>query len=333
MILLGIETSCDETAAAVVENTTVRANILFTHTAHAQFGGVVPEIASREHLRLLPGLVRQALDESGVSWEQLDGIAFTRGPGLAGPLLVGASFARALALESGLPLYGVNHLEGHLAAVRLSYPDLTPPFLCLTVSGGHTELTLLNEAGEFVPVGETRDDAAGEAFDKCGKLMGLGYPAGPILSRIAETGNRKAFAFPKGLRLEEGFDFSFSGLKSAVSREVSRLGPEQTQVQLADLCASVESAIVDALVDKTIKAAQHVGTSTIAVCGGVSANRFLREQLTQRAKTLGMTVVFPALALCTDNAAMIAGAAIWALEQGKAAKLIPEVDPRLALVG
>lgn len=330
MLLLGIETSCDETAAAVVRDWTVLSNVLKTQTVHEEFGGVVPEIASREHLRLLPGIVREALEVARVSVDDLDGIAYTRGPGLAGPLLVGASFARALAMDANKPLWGANHLEGHLAAVRLSYPDLKPPFLCLTVSGGHTELTEVTAAGEFVSIGNTRDDAAGEAFDKCGKIMGLGYPAGPLISKLAATGDRKAFALPIGLR-GDGFDFSFSGLKTAVSRLVQELGPEQTKARTADLCASLESAIVEALVGKTMLALRERNLPGVAVCGGVSANRHLRERMAATAERHGAWARFPTPDLCTDNGAMIAGAAMWRLERSDLEPLRGGVEPGLEL--
>jgi N6-L-threonylcarbamoyladenine synthase len=329
MLLLGIETSCDETAAAVIRGWSVLSNVLHTQEVHGEFGGVVPEIASREHLRLLPGIVQEALTQAGTGIDDLDGIVFTRGPGLAGPLLVGAAFARALALESGKPLWGANHLEGHLAAVRLSHPDLKPPFLCLTVSGGHTELTQVQADGAFVALGSTRDDAAGEAFDKCGKIMGMGYPAGPAISIEAAKGNPKTFPFPVGLR-GDGLDFSFSGLKTAVSRQV-KLSGERLPQQRPDLCASLQEAIVDALVFKSMRALQERGLPGIAVCGGVSANARLRQRMEAAAAANGAWCRFPELALCTDNGAMVAGAALWRLERGDTGPLVAEVDPGLPL--
>ncbi|HNY31827.1 MAG TPA: tRNA (adenosine(37)-N6)-threonylcarbamoyltransferase complex transferase subunit TsaD [Fibrobacteria bacterium] len=329
MLILGIETSCDETAAAVIDGWRVLSNFLHTQEVHAEFGGVVPEIASREHLRLLPGIVRQALDEAGTSIERLDGIAYTRGPGLAGPLLVGASFAQALAMDAGKPLWGANHLEGHLAAVRLTDPTLNPPFLCLTVSGGHTELTEVTADGRFLALGATRDDAAGEAFDKCGKILGLGYPAGPEVSRLAAQGNRKAFPLPVGLR-GEGLDFSFSGLKTALGRLVKELG-DGLPPRLNDVCASLEEAIVDALVAKCRVALDERNLPGVAVCGGVSANRRLRERMQHMAERSGKWARFPSPSLCTDNGAMIAGAALWRLERGETGPLEGPVDPGLAL--
>jgi N6-L-threonylcarbamoyladenine synthase len=329
MLLLGIETSCDETAAAVIRDWRVLSNVLHTQAAHAEFGGVVPEIASREHLRLLPGIVRDAMAAAGVTVADLDGIVFTRGPGLAGPLLVGAAFARALAMEAGKPLWGANHLEGHLAAVRLSHPDLRPPFLCLTVSGGHTELTEVAPDGSFQALGATRDDAAGEAFDKCGKILGLGYPAGPALSKAAASGNPKAFSFPVGLR-GEGLDFSFSGLKTAVSRQVKASGEMGSQLR-ADLCASLQEAIVEALVLKSVRALGERGLPGVAVCGGVSANARLRERMALATEGIGTWCRFPQPELCTDNAAMIAGAALWRMERGDTGPLSIQVDPGLGL--
>lgn len=329
MIILGIETSCDETACGIVEDWNVRANVLRTQEVHETFGGVVPEIASREHLRLLPGIVRTALSEAGLTVDQVDAIAFTRGPGLAGPLLVGSAFARTLALEAGKPLYGVNHLEGHLAAVRLSVP-LEPPFLCLTVSGGHTELSRVDADCRFEMLGETRDDAAGEAFDKCGKLLGLGYPAGPLVSRLAREGDRKAFALPRAMP-GDNLDFSFSGLKSAVLRLSRELGPEAVLARRDDLCASLEESIVDALCKKVVLALEKTGLPGVAVCGGVSANPRLRERLEELGRKKGFWSRFPSPALSTDNAAMIAAAALWRIERGTADALQLEMSPGLRL--
>lgn len=330
MLILGIETSCDETAAAVIDGWRVLSNVLKTQAVHEEFGGVVPEIASREHLRLLPGIVREALAVAGVGLDRIDGIAYTRGPGLAGPLLVGASFARALAMDAGKPLWGANHLEGHLAAVKLSCPELEPPFLCLTVSGGHTELTEVRIDGSLVGISSTRDDAAGEAFDKCGKIMGLGYPAGPRISGLASAGDPKAFPFPVGLR-GEGLDFSFSGLKTAVAKVVRDLGVSQVERRMPDLCASLQEAIVSALVVKTMRALEERGLPGVAVCGGVSANRRLRDAMSKAASTRGAWSKFPTVELSTDNGAMIAGAALWRLVRGDVGPLTGPVEPGLSL--
>lgn len=329
MIVLGIETSCDETACGIVRDWEVLANVLRTQEVHETFGGVVPEIASREHLRLLPGIVRSALDEAGIGLESVDAIAFTRGPGLAGPLLVGSAFARSLALEAGIPVYGANHLEGHLAAVRLNR-RIEPPFVCLTVSGGHTELALVEPGPRFTLLGETRDDAAGEAFDKCGKLLGLGYPAGPLVSRLAAEGDRKAFDLPRAMP-GDNLDFSFSGLKTAVLRLSKELGPEAVQARMKDLCASLEEAIVDALCRKVLLALEKTGMAGVAVCGGVSANPRLRQRLSELGETRGFWTAFPAPALSTDNGAMIAAAALWRLETGNTATMGLEMEPGLPL--
>jgi N6-L-threonylcarbamoyladenine synthase len=329
VIVLGIETSCDETACGIVEDWNVRANVLRTQEVHETFGGVVPEIASREHLRLLPGIVRSALDEAGLELSQIDAIAFTRGPGLAGPLLVGSAFAQSLGLEAGIPVYGTNHLEGHLAAVRLSHP-IEPPFLCLTVSGGHTELGLVEPGPRFRLLGETRDDAAGEAFDKCGKLLGLGYPAGPIVSRLAANGDRKAFDLPRAMP-GDTLDFSFSGLKTAVLRLSKELGPETVKERIADICASLEESIVDALCRKVMLALAKTGMPGVAVCGGVSANPRLRQKLEDLGKRHGFWAAFPSPALSTDNGAMIAAAALWRLELGSTTSMSLAMEPGLAL--
>jgi N6-L-threonylcarbamoyladenine synthase len=329
MIVMGIETSCDETACGIVQDWKVLANVLRTQEVHETFGGVVPEIASREHLRLLPGIVRSALQEAGIGLENVDAIAFTRGPGLAGPLLVGSAFARSLGMESGIPVYGANHLEGHLAAVRLHVP-VEPPFLCLTVSGGHTELALVEPGPVFTLLGETRDDAAGEAFDKCGKLLGLGYPAGPIVSRLAAEGDRTAFDLPRAMP-GDTLDFSFSGLKTAVLRVSKELGQEAVGARIADLCASLEEAIVDALCRKVTLALERTGMAGVAVCGGVSANPRLRQKLSELGERKGFWTAFPSPSLSTDNGAMIAAAALWRLENGSSAGMGLEVEPGLPL--
>lgn len=329
MIVLGIETSCDETACGIVQDGKVLANVLRTQEVHETFGGVVPEIASREHLRLLPGIVRGALEEAQIGLDKVDAIAFTRGPGLAGPLLVGSAFARTLGLEAGIPVYGTNHLEGHLAAVRLAHP-VEPPFVCLTVSGGHTELALVEPGPRFTLLGETRDDAAGEAFDKCGKLLGLGYPAGPIVSKRAPNGDRKAFDLPRAMP-GDNLDFSFSGLKTAVLRLSKELGPEAVQARMDDICASLEEAIVDALCRKVVLALEKTAMPGVAVCGGVSANPRLRQKLSELGERRGFWTAFPTAALSTDNGAMIAAACAWRLETGNTACMGLDVEPGLPL--
>ena len=316
MIVLGIESSCDETACGIVDGDgRVLANELYSQIPeHAPFGGVVPEVAARAHLEKVGPIVRAALDKAGIPLQDVDVVAYTRGPGLMGPVLVGASFARGLAAALGKPAAGINHLEGHIAAARLSHPDLEPPFLALTVSGGHTQIDRALPGFRFETLGQTRDDAAGEAFDKCGKLLGLGYPAGPYVSREAKNGDRSAFRFPRALRGVDTLDFSFSGLKSAVLRLVESRPAEELLARRADVCAGLEEAIVDMLTERALQAGQATGIKTLAVCGGVSANPRLREKLPAELEKRGMKALFPDLRYCTDNGAMIAGAALFRLK-------------------
>lgn len=324
-IWLGIESSCDETACAVVRNDLqVLSSPLYSQIVeHRSFGGVVPEIAARAHLEKIAPIVAEALLQAQISYTDLDAIAFTRGPGLMGPLLVGASFARGLALDLGIPAYGIHHIEGHIAAAFLSYPDLQPPFVALTVSGGHTELLLVEKDFRYTLLGRTRDDAAGEAFDKCGKLLGLGYPAGPVVSRQAEGGDRRFVQFPQGLRGDDSCNFSFSGLKTAVLRYTEEHSPAYLQEHLSSICASLESAIVEILVKKTGKALAQCGAKTLVLCGGVSANRYLRQRLAEACQRHRIRFAVPDVQYSTDNGAMIAAAAILRETQGL---LTPELE-------
>lgn len=285
---------------------------------HAEYGGVVPEIAARAHLEKIDPIVRLALEEAGLSLDAVDQIAFTRGPGLLGPLLVGASFARALGRSLGKPVMGVNHLEGHLASAFLQEPSLEPPFLCLVVSGGHTEFVQVDAGLKYTLIGKTRDDAAGEAFDKCGKILGLGYPAGPVLARLAATGKRDFIAFPKALDQRDNFEFSFSGLKTAMLRYVEATPPEKIRNNLSHICASAESAIVDILVKKSIHALIATQMQVLTVVGGVSANRYLRARMEAETAKRGFRAVFPAPVYCGDNGAMIAAIGQWRSERGLA---------------
>lgn len=311
VITLGIETSCDETACGVVDaDLRVLANRVHSQVdMHARYGGVVPEIAARAHLEKIDPVVRAALDESGISLDQVGQVAFTRGPGLLGPLLVGASFARALARTLGIPAVGVNHLEGHLGSAFLEDPTLEPPFLCLVVSGGHTEFVRVDPGLVYTLVGKTRDDAAGEAFDKCGKVLGLGYPAGPEVSRLAADGQRDFVPLPKALDSRDNFEFSFSGLKTALLRYVQTHEKTFVEAHRADICSSLESAIVEILVKKSVNALYTTGMDRLAVVGGVSANRHLRERLLQEAGKRGFRALFPSPRFCGDNGAMIAAIA------------------------
>ena len=300
-MILAIETSCDETAAALIDaHGQLRANVISSQAElHARFGGVVPEVASRRHLELIEPVLRSALEEAGVTFDQLDSVAVTQGPGLIGALLVGISAAKAIAWARGLPLVPVDHLLGHVAALYLKPVELEPPFLCLLTSGGHTLLLDVYEHSSFRLLGTTLDDAAGEAFDKGARLLGLAYPGGPALDELAREGDPGAYRFPVA-RLE-GLDFSFSGLKTALLYEVRALAPGELERRRADLAASYQHAIVRALVERTLQAAESTGARQIAVAGGVAANSELR-------KALDGAALAP-LELCTDNAAMIASAA------------------------
>ncbi len=335
MIWLGIESSCDETACAVLEDTgnevKIRSNTLYSQIKeHAVFGGVVPEVAAREHLQKIASIVSEAVCQAGVSLSDIDCIAFTAGPGLMGPLLVGASFARGLSMDLQIPAYGINHLEGHLAAAWLSAQDLEPPFLTLTVSGGHTELVFEEPDFKYTSLGRTRDDAAGEAFDKCGKLLGLQYPAGATIGRLAKNGNRNFFDFPRALKTKHNNEFSFSGLKTAVLRYTETHTPEFIQEHLSDICASLEEAIVDILVFKTALALKQTHSKTLVVGGGVSANARLRETLLAHCEKRGIRLCVPDFSLSTDNGAMIAAAAIRRYRKGLLQN-ISEVKPWMPL--
>jgi N6-L-threonylcarbamoyladenine synthase len=308
VIVLGIETSCDETAVAVVEGgRTVRSNVISSQVdLHGRFGGVVPEVAARAHVEALSPLTQQALDEAGTSFADLDGVAVTVGPGLVGALLVGIAAGKSVALATGAPLIGVNHLEGHIYANFLEHGPPEPPYVCLVVSGGHTMLVHMPEDHRYEVLGQTVDDAAGEAFDKIARLIGLGFPGGPALDRLARDGDPRAISFPRPMADSGNFDFSMSGLKTAVLRHVKAEAAAGREVVPADLAASFQEAIVDVQVDKTIGAAEALDVSTILLGGGVVANTRLRERMMAAGEAAGRRVVFPSLALCTDNAAMIA---------------------------
>jgi N6-L-threonylcarbamoyladenine synthase len=300
-MILAIETSCDDTCAAVVTRAgEIRSNVVSSQGVHSRFGGVVPEWASRHHLELVNPVVDQAME--GTDWDELDLIAVTQGPGLVGALLVGVATAKGLAASRRLPLAAVNHLQGHVAANFLG--GFEPPFLCLVASGGHTFLARVVDHAGYETLGQTLDDAAGEAFDKGARLLGLGYPGGPALSKLAATGDATVFKFPIASKMS-GLDFSFAGLKTALLYKVRDLGPEETERVKADLAASYEHAIVEALMLRVTRALEHEREPRLAIGGGVAANRLLRE----RAQSLGIPVHVPPTTLCTDNAAMIASAA------------------------
>lgn len=320
-LLLGVESSCDETGVALVEAQGGVAPRLRAQALHSQidmhqaYGGVVPELASRDHIRRVLPLTRQVLAESGHTLADLDVVAFTRGPGLAGALLVGAGVACALGAALGKPVMGIHHLEGHLLSPFLSSDPPEFPFVALLVSGGHTQLMRVDRVGHYEMLGDTIDDAAGEAFDKSAKLMGLGYPGGPALARLAEQGDPAAFALPRPLLHSGNHDFSFAGLKTAVLTQAQKLGPELA-ARKADLAASTQAAIVEVLVKKSLGALKATGMKRLVVAGGVGANRRLRSDLDLACARLGVRVHYPELDLCTDNGAMIAMAAAMRLQAG-----------------
>ena len=328
MLVLGIETSCDETAAAVVEDgRIIRSSVVSSQIdLHAQFGGVVPEVASRAHVELIGPVVADALGEAGVTLADLDAVAATHGPGLAGALLVGVSAAKALALVGDLPYVGVNHLEAHLYAGWLEQPDLATPFAVLLVSGGHTMLVAVDGPGGYRVLGQTVDDAAGEAFDKVARFLGLGYPGGPVIDRLARDGDPAAIGFPRAMPGE--LACSFSGLKTAVVQYV-RAHPD---VVVADVAASFQEAVVDQLVEKLALAADATDAATLVLGGGVAANSRLRERTAELAAATGRGAFLPPLALCTDNAAMIAATATYRLTADGPTPLGAGVDPSLGLV-
>jgi len=321
MIVLGIESSCDETGVALVETNGGGVPRLRSQALHSQirmhqaYGGVVPELASRDHVRRVLPLLEAALADASLAREHIDVVAFTRGPGLAGALLVGAGVACALAASMGKPTLGVHHLEGHLMSPFLSADPPEFPFVALLVSGGHTQLMRVDAVGQYQMLGETIDDAAGEAFDKSAKLLGLGYPGGPALAALAVHGDPEAVALPRPLLHSGNLDFSFAGLKTAVMTAMRKLGPEPTQQQRADLAASTQAAIVEVLVRKSLRALQETRLSRLVVAGGVGANTRLREHLDGVAARRGLRVHYPELALCTDNGAMIALAGAMRLQR------------------
>ncbi|MBL8914115.1 MAG: tRNA (adenosine(37)-N6)-threonylcarbamoyltransferase complex transferase subunit TsaD [Archangium sp.] len=328
MRVLGIETSCDETAAAVVENGRVAlSDVVSTQIdIHRRWGGVIPELASRNHVLQVMPVIDEALTRAGVKLTDLDGLGVTSGPGLQGALLVGLQVAKSISLATGLPLVGVNHLEGHLLAIRLAPDAPEPPFLGLVVSGGHTTLYEVPAFGTYKKLGSTRDDAAGEAYDKVAKLLGLPYPGGLPIDQLAATGDPKAISFPRALKQNDVLDWSFSGLKTAVLNHLQQHGVPTGQA-LADLCASFQEAVADALTKKVMLGAKKVRARQLVLCGGVAANSRLRSLAQERADDAGIKLYLPPKRLCTDNGAMIAVAGHEALQRGVRSQLSLDADP------
>lgn len=332
-LILGIETSCDETSAAIIANgNIIMSNIISSQIpVHQKFGGVVPEIASRKHVELIGMVIQEALNKAKVTFSDPDAVAVTYGPGLVGALLVGVSAAKALAYSLEKPLIGVNHIESHIYANFLEGPSPKLPAVCLVVSGGHTDLVYLEDHGCFRLIGRTRDDAAGEAFDKMARAVGLGYPGGPLVEKLALEGDSEAIDFPRAYLEAESLDFSFSGLKSSVLNYLNRAAMKGENVNRADLAAGFQKAVVDVLVDKALAAAGRYNTRTILLAGGVAANSRLRRELTDRANEAGIIVRYPAPVFCTDNAAMVACAGYYKFLRNDFAPLTLNAIPGLKL--
>ncbi|QJA09700.1 tRNA (adenosine(37)-N6)-threonylcarbamoyltransferase complex transferase subunit TsaD [Romboutsia sp. CE17] len=332
IITLSIESSCDETSAAILKNgREVLSNIISTQIeTHKKFGGVVPEVASRKHIESIDEVVQEALDEAKLSFKDIDHIAVTYGPGLAGALLVGLSHAKALAYTLDIPLVGVNHIEGHVSANYIEHKDLKPPFITLIVSGGHTHLVEVKDYGKYEILGRTRDDASGEAFDKIARAMGLGYPGGPIIDKLAKLGNKNAIEFPRA-NMDEEYDFSFSGLKSAVLNYLNAKKMKNEEIIVEDVAASFQEAVVEVLSTKAIKAALDKNYKTITLAGGVACNSALREKITEIAKHHDIEIKYPSLVLCTDNAAMIGCAGYYSYINGRRDDMALNAVPNLKI--
>lgn len=331
MKILGIETSCDETSAAVLQDNQVLSNVISSQAVHLQFGGVVPELASRAHIRKIVPIVNEALANARIGFSDIDGIAVTYGPGLVGALLVGLNYAKGLSMVLEKPFIGINHIEGHIYSNFLENPGFEPPFLCLVVSGGHTMIVLVEKHLNYRVIGKTRDDAVGEAFDKVAKLLKLPYPGGPEIDKLAKGGDSDYVSFPRALMKEKTFDFSYSGLKTAVLNYLKPLSEQDVKENLSNICASFQQAAVEVLVHKTIEAARTFQIRRIAVCGGVAANSLLRSLMKGTAGEYHLDVHFPALKYCTDNAAMIARAGLERLNQGFASDFNLNAYPSLRI--
>ncbi|HEY4650897.1 MAG TPA: tRNA (adenosine(37)-N6)-threonylcarbamoyltransferase complex transferase subunit TsaD [Pontibacter sp.] len=330
--ILAIESSCDETSAAVIRGGKVLSNIIATQAVHEKYGGVVPELASRAHQQNIIPVVTEALNTANVTKNELNAVAFTRGPGLLGALLVGCSFAKSFALGLNIPLIDVNHMQAHILAHFIDDPKPDFPFLCLTVSGGHTQIVLVKSQLDMEVIGQTTDDAVGEAFDKTAKMLGLPYPGGPMLDKAAAQGNPKAFEFPVGNM--PGYDYSFSGIKTSVLyflRDRTKENPDFVQENINDICASVQHTLIKTLLKKVVQATKELGIKEVAIAGGVSANSGLRAALQEYAKRYSWNVYIPAFQYCTDNAAMIAMAAHYQYLAGDFADQYASPDPRMKI--
>lgn len=319
LLTMAIESSCDETSIAILRNgrEVLTNRIASQIETHKKFGGVVPEVASRQHIECIDYIIDEALEEANVTLEEIDHIGVTYGPGLVGALLVGLSTAKALSYALKKPLVPVNHIEGHICANFIEHKDLKPPFTCLVVSGGHTHLVNVKDYGEYEIMGRTRDDAAGEAFDKVARAVGLGYPGGPLIDKLAKIGNPKAIDFPRAYLEKGSFDFSFSGLKSAVLNYLNKKRMKEEDINEADLAASFQASVVEVLVEKAIRAAKKNGHKTIAIAGGVASNQGLRDEMEKRGLKEGFKILYPSRILCTDNAAMIGCAAYYEYLKGE----------------
>jgi N6-L-threonylcarbamoyladenine synthase len=331
--ILAIETSCDETAAAVVRNgREVRSNIISSQIEiHKVYGGVVPEIASRKHIEKINQVIEEALSAARISLKDIDAIGVTYGPGLVGALLIGVAEAKAISFATKKTLIGVHHIEGHISANYIENKQLEPPFLCLVVSGGHTHLVLVNDYGEYKTIGRTRDDAAGEAFDKVARAIGLGYPGGPKIDKLSKEGNAQSIKFPRARTSGAPYDFSFSGLKSAVLNYINSLEMKHEEINRADVAASFQEAVVDALISRTILAAKDYDMKKVAIAGGVAANSALRKAMHTACKENELEFFHPSPIYCTDNAAMIGTAAYYEYKKGKSSGLDLNAIPNLKI--
>lgn len=332
-LILSIESSCDETSAAIVrDGREVLSNIIASQIeTHKKYGGVVPEVASRMHIEVVNGVVTEALEEANVKLEDVDAIGVTYGPGLVGALLVGLQYAKGLSYSSKKPLVGVNHIEGHICANYIEHKDLKPPFVSLVVSGGHTFIVHVKDYGEYDVIGQTRDDAAGEAYDKVARALGLGYPGGPKIDKLAKEGNENAIEFPKANFHDDTLDFSFSGVKSAVLNYLNKCKMQNIEINKADVAASFQKAVIDVLKQNVLKTCRQKNVDKIAIAGGVASNSALRETLIKAASKEGIEVLFPSPVLCTDNAAMIGSAAYFNYIKGSEAPLNINAKPNLKL--